>query len=464
MTQELIYTAVLIIIASSLPGLNFKDFPLGCYSYLGNEKYVYDNREDMIDAMHDLGYNSNILEIHSPHTSDTFNAYSDYGDLFTKLSEQNIGFVIMDKRWDIDKQFSTYPLSTSSYYQFEAKYNNDAEIVTGDLQHSEKWYTTREKHGLERIGHLDNNGYWWECIPEQDDPGYAYTDLFYRWQNASGDSIRIGQEFLIKRPIDSNIDDHYIYITYNFHIESVRIGLDLDFPLVSFHPCGYRYHNNDPNTWYESTPRPLAHTNMTNLTVGEQTDFTWGDYLNLPSPTDEINVTIKISYNDLMADSLLWYGSWSHWNLVNLNPRMYWHDNCELSLKSVEIEDQLYHDIVMNSSLAQSIGNQISDFPSSSNGFQGIYSLDEPMQGQWEAYKVIQDAMPTGLEFMTASYDKHYRKFPMVADSVYTVDLIPEIYTSRRVTHESATAVFSDQKFPALQQELDGRICCSEKT
>nr|MDK2851501.1 hypothetical protein [Candidatus Cloacimonadota bacterium] len=43
-------------------------------------------------------------------------------------------------------------------------------------------------------------------------------------------------------------------------------------------------------------------------------------------------------------------------------------------------------------------------------------------------------------------------------------DLIPEIYTSRRVTHESATAVFSDQKFPALQQELDGRICCSEKT
>jgi hypothetical protein len=44
------------------------------------------------------------------------------------------------------------------------------------------------------------------------------------------------------------------------------------------------------------------------------------------------------------------------------------------------------------------------------------------------------------------------------------VDLIPEIYTSRRVTHGSATAVFSDQKFPALQQELVGRICCSEKT
>jgi hypothetical protein len=44
------------------------------------------------------------------------------------------------------------------------------------------------------------------------------------------------------------------------------------------------------------------------------------------------------------------------------------------------------------------------------------------------------------------------------------LDLIPEIYTSSRVTPRSATAVFSDQKFPALQQELDGRICCSEKT
>ena len=44
------------------------------------------------------------------------------------------------------------------------------------------------------------------------------------------------------------------------------------------------------------------------------------------------------------------------------------------------------------------------------------------------------------------------------------IDLIPEIYTSSRVTPRSATAVFSDQKFPALQQELDGRICCSEKT
>jgi len=43
-------------------------------------------------------------------------------------------------------------------------------------------------------------------------------------------------------------------------------------------------------------------------------------------------------------------------------------------------------------------------------------------------------------------------------------DLIPEIYTSSRVTPSSATAVFFDQKFPALQQELDGRICCSEKT
>ena len=46
----------------------------------------------------------------------------------------------------------------------------------------------------------------------------------------------------------------------------------------------------------------------------------------------------------------------------------------------------------------------------------------------------------------------------------YDSDLIPEIYTSRRVTHGSATAVFSDQKFPAIQQKLDGRICCSEKT
>ena len=45
----------------------------------------------------------------------------------------------------------------------------------------------------------------------------------------------------------------------------------------------------------------------------------------------------------------------------------------------------------------------------------------------------------------------------------FSGDLVPEIYIAGRMTHWEASAVFSDQKFPALQQELVGRICCSEK-
>ena len=83
-------------------------------------------------------------------------------------------------------------------------------------------------------------------------------------------------------------------------------------------------------------------------------------------------------YDELLADSLFWDGNWALWGLVNLNPRMYWHGNCNLKLKSIEIEDQLFHNIktqtgeviCLDSNVAASMRSQISnDFPSPSNGF-----------------------------------------------------------------------------------------------
>ena len=41
----------------------------------------------------------------------------------------------------------------------------------------------------------------------------------------------------------------------------------------------------------------------------------------------------------------------------------------------------------------------------------GIYTLDEPRQGQWEAYRMVQNEIPISLSCMTASYDWQYNKF-----------------------------------------------------
>jgi len=81
-TKQSIFVTVLVALVGTIFASSFSStFPIGTYSYMGNENYVYNNREALCAYMHDLGYNTNIMEIFSPGTL----AVTSYSDLYTKL-------------------------------------------------------------------------------------------------------------------------------------------------------------------------------------------------------------------------------------------------------------------------------------------------------------------------------------------------------------------------------------------
>ncbi len=121
-------------------GINFSSsFPIGTYSYLGNENYVYSNREAFSTYMHDLGYNTNIIEVFEPND----HYVADYSDLYNKLNINYLDSIIMDKRWSTGNNYSTYALTTGSYKRFEAEYTNGNAVAIGDNLRSEYWYRSQ---------------------------------------------------------------------------------------------------------------------------------------------------------------------------------------------------------------------------------------------------------------------------------------------------------------------------------
>ena len=398
---------LLIFLSSAVCGAT--TFPLGTYSYLGNKEHVYDNRDEFTDYMQDLGYNTNIIEIFSPGSA----AYSSYDDLYVKLSDKGIKAIVMDKR--SNEAYSSYGLSTGSYQRFEAEYKDGSAVGEGDNLVSKYWYRSNSDT-QERVGQLfipDNR--FWLCLKDSiPDGGFAYTDLKYRWNTVGGDSIRIGKEFYIKK-LNSPDTSNYLYITYKFNISNVDSGINVSTPLLAFMPCGYPYLDGG----HASAPEYLTHEG--NPPNAITTYYRLEDFNNSGSLDGTVTHTIKIKYSDLLSHNLMVDGS-SMRTLVNLNPRLYWYANCDLKLDYIEFEDQLFHDmkevdgsgnIVLNPVYQGGLTTGISSlFPSVyTDVVSGLYTLDEPRQGQWKAYKMIQDEVPYSLDCMTASYDWQYNKF-----------------------------------------------------
>lgn len=397
--------AFLLLILLSSAVCKAAIFPLGIYSYLGNKKHVYDNREDFIDYMHDLGYNTNLIEIFSPGST----SYDFYDDLYTKLNDKGIKAIVMDKRKN--EHYPSYGLSTGSYYRFEAEYEDWRAVWTGDDLDSRYWYRS---NGETRVGEKDphDNDLWLCSKDSEPDGGFAYTDLKYRWNTKNGSSVRIGEEFSLKT-LDSPDTSNYIYITYAFNISNVDAGIDAGTKLLAFMPNGYPNGSDEQECLFHEGNPPN----------GTTTYYRLQDFNNSGSTNGNVTHTIKIKYSELLNHNLLVDGYFKR-TLVNLNPRLYWYGNCDLRLDYIEIEDQLFHEmkevdefgnLVLNPEYRIGLTTGISSLlPSGyADVVTGLYTLDEPRQGQWEAFRMVQKEVPLSLDCMTASYDLHYGRFPL---------------------------------------------------
>lgn len=166
---------------------------------------------------------------------------------------------------------------------------------------------------------------------------------------------------------------------------------------------------------------------------------------------------------------------WWRYALVNLNPRVYWHGNCDLYLDYIELEDQMHYNLTHDvATYATNINNRIDYLQDlhSSDTIKYFYSVDEPGLGQFDSYgKVQQYINQTNPNIITAAYDTHYNKIQKAGfndegylyydhvksfrDSAHPNVILPDMYPVREVVDFNS----ADSGNPdALQTAIDDKV------
>lgn len=358
------------------------------------------NLNALSNAMHQLGYNSTIME--------TFNASADLTPLYSALNADSIDVIISDRSWSNstgNEKYATTGLTTSSYYKFEAEYEHGSNLSNADITDSQHWYGSRNEdlpgteNDINRVGFPAqtfvtppaSNGYVWRCEPNQNpnilSPGWAYTDLRWRWLTTAGANIRIGKEFILnKYSSDPAQDSLYIKFHLRFYIPSSD-ELPGNTILLSFAPVGFPYtYNADGSvSGHMGIPEPIVHTNgsqtgnVTALTLDEYYDRFGGRLPTYPFR----DIEIRISYQELINKGLLLPDGSSRYKLVNFNPRLHYAGHYTFDLDYIEIEDKMHRVLMDNyDEYDTGVDARVADLSpiTYQDMIKGVYTMDEPFQ------------------------------------------------------------------------------------
>jgi len=419
MKQLLILLTILVTVLL-LPATYYN----GCYSYLkADNTYEMNNRNTFCDFMNDLGYNNTLIE--------NYYDASGFSDLCTTLRNHGLDAILRDKSWSTDpnedSHYSVATLTTSTYIQFEAEYSNMHSVNPGDSIDSKYWYKSGDEHivnnivGMPRVGsplydeHAINTQRWF-CDRNVDNPGYSYTDLRYRWQDSEVDNkyTRIGEEIRFHRdPNSGTWPDNFLYITFRVKLDNFQPGLTTTDNLLRFDTIGYRGNDSD------SDSSTVCHNGDTNW----HSFYTYGDYQAGGSQTGYFDITIQVSYQNLNNAGLLSVVEQGfQFVLVNLNPRLYWYGNCNLSLDYITFEDELHREWRTNMTLFHNrIHNRLQNM--SGDGIvKFAYGFDEPLQGQFKPVWEMQESIAldnSDPQFLTNNFDFRFHHYHVADNTKY---------------------------------------------
>ncbi len=430
---SLLVLIMLLLPCSPLLAKHSDGFLLGNYSYIKNSfPFFSQNRKELLNAMHELGYNSSVIE--------TDSADPDLSGLLASMDSLGIDAWITDRGWDNNPnsqyRYALTPLSTSSYQRFEAELFNEKSVKKGDEDDYSLWYAFRNDNRIKRTGKAATNkaasyGYVWKVQRGKNKAGYVLSDLRYRWPNVNGDYIKCGKEFHLYQKNPPTHDDNYIYLKYRLKVSNVQPDLPPETPLFSLQVVGFELSGGGYSKEEKILPQKYGDNTW------RETIFTFKDYLVQKSAGDFFNLEIKISYVDLLAANILTAdldGNPTTWpsaylmKVSNLNPRIYWQGNCDMEVDYVELEDQIHHELVNNPNYwSRGIYNRATNIIAAGKGnVSGFYTFDEPYQGQFDSYGIMQNMFNDwGLELFTATYDYQYdnviqnKRGPQYYDHLY---------------------------------------------
>ncbi|MDI3503920.1 MAG: hypothetical protein PWP64_856 [Candidatus Cloacimonadota bacterium] len=402
----------------SLYAYHSDPFPLGSYSFLQNDNgYFSEHQEELIAYMKDLGYNINIIQ--------TTNSDHDLGSLLSKLDRANIDAILADKCWSNDptdsRHFSIVPLTTSNYQRFEAEFSGPQDVKPGDNRDPRFWYGNSDT--IKRVGRVQEDmkasyARVWHLDREQDQAGWAYTDINYRWRDRSGNWVKLYDEMRFhKRHLDAKSDTDSLYLTYRIKISDIPQDLPLSAPLLSFQIYG---HLGAKSEFGKPTIAVKDHQGQRL----ERTFFTLADYQAMGEPEGYFDLHFNISYNDLRASKIMTddldnnpdtAGHWWWYVMRHFAPGLYWHKNCDLSLDYIDLEDQLHRDLRTNYSFyKKGINDRIRAHLNLPGGkiIRYLYAMDEPFQTHLASFELIQNMITAdNPPLCSATYDIDHRTY-----------------------------------------------------
>ncbi|PKN72447.1 MAG: hypothetical protein CVU50_07710 [Candidatus Cloacimonetes bacterium HGW-Cloacimonetes-3] len=420
-----VFLALALLLAGSLSAKHSDDYVIGTYSYIKSSfPFFYQNRELLCQYLNEMGYNSNIIE--------TDIRDNDIAGLLELLDRYKIDAWVSDRGFSKDPEnmfrYSISPLTTSSYLRFEAEYADESDVNKGDSKQSRYWYSARSDSYFTRVGKIAknkdaSNGNTWIASRDTDKAGCLFTDLRYRWPNRNGYYVRVGYELHSYQKNPPNYEGDYVWLKYRFKLSNPKPDLKPEDPLLSFQLAGFTLLLGN----FDRVATPV------DLIAGgkkqEEVFLTYGDLNKLSKKDDYIDYELRVAYKDLIDANLLTADlddnpattpSPSVMKISNLNPRVFWHANCDVELDYVEVRDQISYELQYEKDTCEAgvmkRAKMIKD--QSPGNLSGFYSFDEPFQGQFDSFNKVQDMLlKENLSMFSATYDYQHTNITIDAQN-----------------------------------------------
>lgn len=289
--KYLCLVVALVALSSVVNSITFEDYPIGCYSMMKcgpykNPYFAY--RDSILAIIGRMGYNLVQIE----------NVDGDYNltDMLNKLNNKQLSAIVEDKYypwpdWSVPNehynQYSTSALTTCSYLKFEAEYSGESDVDGGTIDAN--WYCSHYEpsSNMPRVGadFPDNMQRIWKCTRSSTNPGFAYTDIRWRWDDNYRQYKRLGEEFKIYNVHDTlNYDNKYLYIRYRLKLANITGAIESSTPLLSFTTVGCFV--DEPVIPSDSILVNHQFVDYySNLLYNHTTDYCYGDFVQAGSPS-----------------------------------------------------------------------------------------------------------------------------------------------------------------------------------
>ncbi len=425
MKRTYMLLAWVLLCYCSISGVEADEYLIGTYSQwrVDYENDPIPGFSNLRQKLFDAGFNAVNFTVKEEYNFST----AKLGAALSSLHNGGTGSVrtiLSDFSWKSDlsnNKIGAYSLY-GNYLQMEAeyqlKYENGSfvpDVLPSNDTTGDDAFNSVFKHDTGALSDYDINthqiGYAWICDESSDDvAGLALSYPRFRWKpddKANPRTIGYDLKFRKLALIENKL---YITVALKFECDSPNMPIaDIKFKVLKYtHLTSQKeWDNYDESDYYEFplysvTPAAYSTTiynrDYPSVGIDGKGNYLFEYYIELPLPPNDTDPASL--YTQLMGEGEFFY---------HLNPQVYWHGNGRLEIDYLKIQDKFQRTIDADGATnvywgrLQTRMNQINELDTNNNILYH-HLMDEPFQGQFKMYGLIQDYLETqGKDVITAT-------------------------------------------------------------